>query len=327
MHRKLSIFFNETANTTSITFGQIGEGMKRASSALSEANNTLSESTALLVAGFDVTRNSEMTATALRSTALRLRGISEEGEDLSELVPQLEAKFNKFGLTLKKDDNTFKSTYEIFKDLAGIWDTGRLTDMDKALILDAVAMKRNSNVIAAVIGNMQTAIDVNGKFATSSGSALMEHKRYMEGVNYAYINLVNTLTELNQKLLNSKTIVEVLNLGTGFVENVAVLGKFNLGLIAIVGALALFTSSARKAILASTEFNIAVSSGGVLGFAKGLKTATLALLGIGTAAKGATFSMTALNIAMGGLLLGLPILFQGIGYLIKRNDELIDKKY
>lgn len=58
-------YMNHVANTTSIDFQSIGEGYKRMSSALAEANNTLQQSTGLLVAGYDITRNSEIVSTAL----------------------------------------------------------------------------------------------------------------------------------------------------------------------------------------------------------------------------------------------------------------------
>lgn len=316
-------FFNNVANTSSVNYENLGEGMKRASAALSEANNSLSQSTGLLVAGFDVTRDAEKTATALRTTALRIRGVGEEGEDLSELVPTLEKKFARFGLTLKQDDKTFKSTYDIFKDLSEIWND--ISDMERASILEDIAGKRNANVIAAVISNFEQAQVVMERYNTSAGSAWEEHKKYAEGVDFAYKNLLNTMTQLNQKLLDSKTIVDTLNMASSFVGNVAALGKFNIAILASVAAIGLFTTSTRKAILASQDFTTTVSVGGIRGFANGLKTATLSLLGIGSAAKGATFSMVALNTAMTGLLIGIPLLAQGIGYLIRKRAESLEQ--
>ena len=69
-----------------------------------------------------------------------IRGVSEEGEDLSELVPTLEKKFQRIGLTLKESETEFKSTYDIMRDLAHVWDD--LEDMDRAAILEDVAGKQ-----------------------------------------------------------------------------------------------------------------------------------------------------------------------------------------
>jgi hypothetical protein len=66
-----------------------------------------------------------------------IRGVSEEGEDLTDLIPSMEKLFNSVGLTLKENETTFKSTYDIIKDLSSIWET--LTDMKRANILESVA--------------------------------------------------------------------------------------------------------------------------------------------------------------------------------------------
>lgn len=64
-------YMNHTANTTSINFSAIGEGFKRMSASMSEGNNSIQESMGLLVAGYDITRNAENVATALRTTSMR----------------------------------------------------------------------------------------------------------------------------------------------------------------------------------------------------------------------------------------------------------------
>lgn len=73
--------------------------------------------------------------------------MSDEGEDLTDLIPSMEKKFQSLGLTLRKDDQTFKSTYEIMKDLSEVWDD--LTDMQRADILESVA-----GGIAPLYGNI-----------------------------------------------------------------------------------------------------------------------------------------------------------------------------
>ena len=76
---------------------------------------------------------------------MRIRGVSDDGEDLTNLLPTLEAKFASVGLTLKKDDKTFKSTYEIFEDLASVWD--RLSDFQQAEFVELVAGKHQGNIL------------------------------------------------------------------------------------------------------------------------------------------------------------------------------------
>lgn len=313
-------YMNYIANTTSIDFRNIGEGYKRMSSALAEANNTLQEATGLLVAGYDVTRDAERTATALRTISMRLRGVSEEGEDLSNLVPKLEGLFNRFGLTLKKNDTTLKSTFEIFRDLSAIWD--KISDMERAAVLEAIAGKRNAQIAAAVIRNFQTAIDVVNKFQESQGSALLEHKEYMQSVDAAYNELQNTLTELNQKLLDSSTIITTINIANWALENVVALGKFNYAVVGLELALGFLAITNRKVIASMQALEITATAGGLRKFWSDIVLCTKALLGFDVSLKGVQVSAVALNTALAGLLVGIPLLVTAIGALINHSKRV-----
>ncbi len=68
-----------------------------------------------------------------------MRGVSEDGEDLGELIPTLEKKFQRVGLTLRETDDSFKSTIDIMRGLRSIWDD--ITDIERADLLEAVAGK------------------------------------------------------------------------------------------------------------------------------------------------------------------------------------------
>lgn len=317
-------FMNHTANTTSINFAAIGEGFKRMSASMAEGNNTIEESMGMLVAGYDVIRNSEQVATALRTTSMRLRGVSEEGEDLTYLVPKLEAKFNKFGLSLKKDNDTFKSTFEILKDVS----TLDISDIERAGILEDIAGKRNAQAIAAIIQNMQTAIDVSESFAESQGSALIEHRKYMEGVEAAHSRVAASMTELHEKLLDDDTIISILNLTSALIDNITAIGKWNFAILGTTGALLFFISATKKMIIANEAMKIMNIGNAFKAILINLIPATSAMFGMKNAMDATTASATMLNVATGGILLAIGALTIGIGYLIntqKRQREEMEK--
>lgn len=256
----------------------------------------------------------------VRTVSMRIRGLKEDGSQVEGLVPKLESQFKDLGLSLKKNDNTFKSTYQIFKDLSEVWSD--LPDFKKAKLLEDIGSKRNAQVVAAIIKNMETATKVANSFEESQGSALVEHEQYMKGVEAAYNKLRNTLTELNMKLLKSDTLVKGLNFANTLLENVAALGKLNIGFTALTGALGFFVLQNKKAIVSMETFNIVSEVGGIKTLASNIVTAGRALLGFKTSAEGATISTTALNTAMGGLLLGIPLLIQGIGALANHQKRV-----
>ena len=65
---------NQVGNTASISSGGLGSALQRSASALATANNDLDESIALIVAGNEVVQDADVVGTALKSTALRIRG-------------------------------------------------------------------------------------------------------------------------------------------------------------------------------------------------------------------------------------------------------------
>ena len=52
---------------------------------------------------------------------------------------KMEQSWNTMGLTLKKNEDTFKSTFEILTDLRDVWDD--LSDMKQAEVLELLAGK------------------------------------------------------------------------------------------------------------------------------------------------------------------------------------------
>jgi TP901 family phage tail tape measure protein len=130
---------NKVGNEFAISQADIGEILKRSSSAMRASGNNLSQSISLGVGAQEVVQDASVVGTALKTMSMRIRGVGEDMEDLADLVPKLESNFKSIGLTLKKDNDTFKSTYEIMKDLAGVWDN--LTDMKQAEMLELVAGK------------------------------------------------------------------------------------------------------------------------------------------------------------------------------------------
>ena len=56
------------------------------------------------------------------------------------MLPQLESKFNSVGISLKENNDTFKSTTQILREVAGVWE--EISDMQRADLLEAIAGKR-----------------------------------------------------------------------------------------------------------------------------------------------------------------------------------------
>ena len=138
---------NRLGNTMATTNEEIVNMLERSSAAMYAANNSIEETLALESAAVQITRNAESTGTAFRTISMRIRGYDEETEELSEEYENLSGKIayltktaskpGGISLFTDKDKKTFKSTYQLLKDISEIWD--ELSDKQQAQLLEKLA--------------------------------------------------------------------------------------------------------------------------------------------------------------------------------------------
>ena len=183
--------FNEVGNNFAISSEGVGEALRRSASALAAGNNTLDESIALITAANSVVQDADVVGTTMKTVSMYLRAAKTEAEEagestegmansVSELREELLALTNG-KVDIQIDENTFKSTYQIMKELADVW--GELTDITQANILEQIGGKRNANVVSSMLENFNVAEDVVKTAANSAGSALKENEKYLDSIN------------------------------------------------------------------------------------------------------------------------------------------------
>lgn len=118
-----------------------------------EGGNTIDEAIALTTAANSVVQNPEVVGTALKTLSLRLRGAKVELEDagletdnMADSVSQLQQKL--LALTNGKvdimlDENTFKNTTQILREMASVWKD--MTDIQRAAALELMGGKRQAD--------------------------------------------------------------------------------------------------------------------------------------------------------------------------------------
>ena len=236
---KVNIVGNKFAtDNTSIV-----EAMTRSSSAMAAANNTLEETIALNTASIEITRNAETTANAWRTVSMRLRGYDEESEELSDNLVNISGTIadltktasNSFqGISLFTDESkeTYKSTYQIMKDISNIWD--ELSDKNQAELLEAIAGKRNSQVVASALQNFESAEKAIIEMADSQGNAMTEMEIAYESISYRVNLFKETLTDLAQTAFKQDVLKFVVDGGTSILEFIDTLTE-KVGLLATIG--------------------------------------------------------------------------------------------
>lgn len=217
---------NAVSNTQPVSAKDLGEIMKRSSAALSAANNTVEETIALGTAMNSVLQDAAKTGTALKTVSMYLRAtdteLKEAGEStegMAESTSKLRAEL--LALThgkvdIQLDENTYKSTYQILKEMSKAWDS--MTDKEHAAALELMGGKRNSNAVEAVIKQFKIAEDSLSKAQNSAGSAMQENEKYLASIQGKLTKFQATFEVLSNNFLNSELVKGVVDLGTGILN-------------------------------------------------------------------------------------------------------------
>ena len=228
--------FNEVGNNFAISSKGVGEALQRSASALAVAGNTIDESIALAVGMNAVVQDPEKVGTVLKTSSMYLRAAEtdleaagEATDGMAKSVSELRAELllltnNK--VDIMADDNTFKSTIQIYRELAAVWD--ELADVDAANILELIGGKRNATANASLLQNFD---DVEKALASSTGavgSATKENEKYLDSIQGKLSKLKATFEEFSANFISSDMVKMVVSLGTLLLSVLTALDKIHL---------------------------------------------------------------------------------------------------
>ena len=293
---KVVDIYNEVGNKFAISSDGIGKAVQRSASSLSAAGNTIEESVALITAANTTVQNTEKVGNGLKTISMRLRGVDEDGTAVDGLLPSLEAKFKSIGLTIKKDEKTFKNTYEIFSDLHSVWD--KLSDIQQADIIELTAGKMQGNIVQSMIDNWSDAEGALEAGLNSFGSAAKENAAFLESMQGHIAKFKNAVSDYWGNSASRDFLNTLIDGGTQAIKMLDNLGRT----VVLVGGL--FLTFRSKAIatavvgmgtfitsLLTTTRTLYSTRTGMLGFIQSLITyrkegekASSAVLGLGRVA-------------------------------------------
>nr|DAL71906.1 MAG TPA: minor tail protein [Caudoviricetes sp.] len=235
---------NEVGNNFAVSNADIVDSLTRSSSAMAAANNTFEQTVALATAATEITRDSSQVGNALKTISMRLRGYDEETEtysdDLKEITGDIAnltkvASNNNQGISLFEadDPNTYRSTYDILKDIADIWN--EISDKNQAQLLEKLFGKQRAQVGAALISNFKQAENAMDAMAGSAGSASKELERAQDSIVFKLNALKETWVGVAQNLYDTRTIKNVIDLLTDMSGVIQTITK-SLGTLGTVSA-------------------------------------------------------------------------------------------
>ena len=212
-------------NQYSVTSAGLGEGLARSASALQLAGNTFEEAAALIGATSEVTQDPEKAGNAMKTLSLRLRGMKGELEELGEETEGVEniskmqgqiLNMTKGKVNIFDDAGNFKSTYDIMKGIAEVYDD--LSSTDQADLLETIAGKNRANDVAALISNFDNAIKMVDTAENSFGSAAGENEKYLDSLQGRIDVMTTSLQALSVSTLDSDFLKGGVSAITGFLD-------------------------------------------------------------------------------------------------------------
>ena len=208
--------FNYVGNNFAISSAGVGDALQRSASSLNAANNTLSESMAIITSANEIIQDPEKVGTGLKTISARIRGakteLEEEGEEMTMTVSKLREEIKALsGVDIMIDDKTFKSTYDILDELSRVWK--ELSDADQSRIGEMLGGKVGINTVYAILENFETARDVVEELneGMAEGSAERELATALDSIQGKLNQLQSTWQSLSTNVIDSELVKDGLD--------------------------------------------------------------------------------------------------------------------
>lgn len=232
-----------------ISAEELMAAFQRGGAALHASGTDFEKSAALFAATNASIQNAETTGTMWKTVSARIRGATTELEEMGEETDGLAQGLSKYreeimalsGVDIMKDENTYKDMYDIFVQLAEVWDN--MEDVSQSRVAEILGGTRNTSGIMSTITNINDAIGAYESAMDSAGTATEANNIYMDTTKAKVGELKAAFQELSSDFFSSdftkgavdglKGIVETID---KIVNSIGALGTIlaGLGIVKII---------------------------------------------------------------------------------------------
>ena len=153
----------------------------------------------------------------IRGAKTELEAAGEETEGMVENTAKLQEKIMALtggAVNIMLNEDTFKSTYQILKEISQVWKS--LDDISQASLLELIAGKRNANVAAAIITDFTVAEQVLKSSTNAAGSAMVEYSQWLDSIGAKQQKFHAQFQDFSAAFLNNEFVAGTYDIGTGF---------------------------------------------------------------------------------------------------------------
>lgn len=229
---------NSVSNHYAVSSGQLAQNLGNMSAAMATGNNTFEQSLGMLTAMTEITRNAAKGSRALITVQGRLNQIVDESSDTGKALTKW---YQEHKIAVKDDEGQIRSLYDVLTDAAKIWPT--LTKNEQMYYLQQQAGTTQTQNLAALLRNYETAIKATNTAIESNGSAMQENERYMESLQAKEQALKAEFEDFSNRVLSQEFVGGLLDAGKAmlnFANNdvgaaITRIGAFSTSVVGVVG--------------------------------------------------------------------------------------------
>lgn len=204
---------NAVSNNYAVSSGQLAQNLGNMSAAMATGNNTFEQSLGMLTAMTEITRNAAKGSRALITVQGRLNQVVDESSDTGKA---LTAWYQEHAIAIKDDEGQVRSLYEVLTDVTKIWP--KLTKNEQMYYLQQQAGTTQTQNLAALLKNYQTAIDATNTALESNGSAMKENEVYMESISAKEQALAAEFEDFTNRVLSKELVGGFLDAGKAMLD-------------------------------------------------------------------------------------------------------------
>lgn len=194
---------NEVANNMSLGTNDLSKAMEVAGAGLVTYGNDINDMISLVTAGTEImVGRSQQVARGLNMIASRI--VKNEGA------------LKEYGISIYNANGSLRSTYDILADLAPKWKT--MGDAQRVALGDTLAGTNQYKVLAAVMGNFDSALKAHEIALNSAGSASRENERAIDSLAGHLNQLKAQFEALANNVISSQFIKSILDAGAGILK-------------------------------------------------------------------------------------------------------------
>lgn len=207
-----------------ISAEELMAAFQRGGAALHASGTDFEKSAALFAATNASLQNAETTGTMWKTVSARIRGATTELEEMGEETDGLAQGLSKYreeimalsGVDIMKDENTYKDMYDIFVQLAEVWDN--MEDVSQSRVAEILGGTRNTSGIMSTITNIKDAIGAYSSAMDSAGAATEANNLYMDTTKAKVGELKASFQELSSDFISSNVTKGAVDALKGIVE-------------------------------------------------------------------------------------------------------------